>query len=200
MTDQAGQQELREIRRLMLESQRTVSDHGAHFVVWGLLISVSLVVGHLSRGGVLPVPERWLWVGAIAMGWAFSLWKGWSESRTEAVRSLANQVLTGIWVACGISLTILGFLSMGTGLIGWRALAAVICVVIGLCYFASGTIYRDPWIRPLACAWWLGGIAFFTVPALPYDLTLAAMIIAFQVAPGVVRYRRARAEVGQLAE
>ena len=199
MTDQAGQQELREIRRLMLESQRAVSDHGTRFVVWGVLISVTLVAGHLSRGGTLPVPEPWLWVVAIAIGWAFSLWTGWSESRTETVRSMANQVLAGIWIGCGISLTIIGFLGMATGLIEWRALAAVVCVVNGLCYFASGTIYRDPWIRPLAVAWWAGGIVLFTVPTLPVNLTLAAMVVAFQVAPGIARYRRGRAEVGRTA-
>ena len=184
--------ELDEIRRLMADSQRVISDRGTHFIAWGLIISAALVLSHFAATGRIGVNPGWIWVAAIGTGWIFSLVVGLRESREAAVQTLATRLLSAIWIGCGVTLTVLGVVGEAVGAFGTGGFNAVVAGVLGLCYFATGVIYGSPWVRRLAVAWWAGAVLLLALPGVPGDLVMAAMIVALQVVPGLLFYQRAR--------
>lgn len=184
--------ELEEIRRLMADSQRVVSDRGRHIIAWGVIVSVALVLSHFSNTGRIGFHAGWIWSAAIGTGWVFSLVVGLRESREAPVQTLATRLLSAIWIGCGITLTVLGVVGEVSGAFGADGFNAIVAGVLGLCFFASGVLYGSPWVTRLAVAWWLGAVALLAIPTVPQDLLMAGMVIALQVVPGAIFYRQAR--------
>lgn len=199
MNSESAYQEMSLIRQLMRESQRAICDDGKHYLAWGVLITAALLLTYGALEGAIPVRVRWVWVVAIALGWAFSLWAGWREGSRARVRNLASEMLGAIWIGAGIAMTLLGFLGAATGAIRLASLGGVMATVLGAAYFASAFLYRSRWVGLLAVGWWLGGVAMFLWPGRHTLPMMAGMLIALQIVPGMFLYARARAALEQPA-
>lgn len=187
--------DLSAIRRLMEESQRGVYESGRHYVLWGLTIAAGLGATYLALQSA-PRAIPWIWGACLGVGWVVSMWLGMRDAARAPVDSLIGRTVAGIWIGCAVSLTLLAVLGPYTGAIRSAALPAVIAAVLGSGYFASSFAYRNAAVRWLAAAWWLGAIGLFLRPGPGALLVLAAMLVAFQVIPGLVFYRRARRQAG----
>ncbi len=50
--------ELSEIRRLMADSQRVVSDRGTHFIAWGVVLSTALFVNRAFSSSQIKLQQH----------------------------------------------------------------------------------------------------------------------------------------------
>ena len=59
----------------------------------------------------------------------------------------------------GVTLTLLGTVSMFSGAIDPRTMSGIVAIVFGAGYFATGFAGGLRWIQGVGVAWWVGGVA-----------------------------------------
>lgn len=198
MDPQPNTDDLAAMRRLMEESSRGVYETGKHYMLWGLVVAAGLCLTYWSLGrreAWIP----WIWGIGLLVGWGAAAWLGSREAARAPVETLVSQTRAGIWIGCGIGMTILGLLGYYTGAIRPGALPAVIAVVMGVGYFASSFAYRSMVVRALGVAWWIGAVALLLWQGPHALLVLAALLVVLQVVPGALFHRRARARAASAA-
>lgn len=191
MDDRPDERDLATIRRLMEESQQGFPEAGKHFITWGIVIALALVLTYASLGGA-PLSVGWVWAVSLVAGWALSLWMGWREGVRAPVQSLVGRVVAGIWIGCGVSATLVAVLGYYAGALPPAALPGAVSLVVAASYFASSFAYRSAWMRVLAVAWWLAAAVMLLRPGPSSLLVMAGLLVALQIVPGVLFYRRAR--------
>lgn len=185
-------EDLAAIRRLMEESQAAAADDGRHFLLWGTLTALGLLGTYAGLTGAAAIDPRWLWGAVLALGWCGSFWLGLRGARTPRVRTLGGRLLAVIWIGCGVTLSLIAAAGLLGGAVPPQALSGLVSVVIGGAFLASGALTGQRWLRMIAVVWWVAGGGMLFFPGLYTLPLLAVMALAFQVAPGVVLYRRSR--------
>ncbi len=127
-----------------------------------------------------------VWIGLIAIGWGYAYFESRKHKRIKSTTSLTGKILGGVWLACGISMTILGFIGTISGAIRGVYVSPVLCLVLAIAYFVTGVVYDYKWQRNLSIGWWAGAIVMFFYPGAYSTLIMALMMIAFQIAPGII--------------
>lgn len=192
MDDRPGSGDLEAIRRMMEEAQSGAPDSGKHFLLWGAVTAVGLVGTYINLNGP-PEATGWLWGVAIALGWAVAMWVGWREQSRARVQNLMNSVVAGIWIGTSVSVTLVVIGGLYLKAFAASALPGATSLVIGGGFFASSFAYRSAWLRAMAIGWWVGGSAMLAWRG-PYTLLLmAGLVVAFDIVPGIVLFRRANA-------
>lgn len=186
------QDDLAAIRRLMEDSQAAAADDGRHFLLWGTLTAAGLLGTYAAVAGALAVDPRWLWGVLLAVGWAGSIWLGFRGARGTRVTTLGRRLLALVWIACGVTMTLIAAAGLLGGAVDVRALSGLMAVVVGGPYLASAALTGERWLAAVAAAWWIAGGVMLFVPGLYTLPLLAAMALAFQAAPGALLYRRWR--------
>ena len=199
MQEQTARDELAMIRSLMQDSQRIVHENGAHYLGWGVLSAAALLLTYAAAASRLDSIIPWIWVVAIGAGWVFSLWIARRSRRTARVRTLAGRLLGAIWMGCGITLTLFGFIGGATGAIPWGSLQGVLAGILGIGYFASSFVYDSAAWRYLAAGWWAGAALMLLWPGPHTLLLLAALVVALEIVPGALLYARSRRETALAA-
>ncbi len=186
MTSDTLQGDLAYIKKIVQESRKNIGLSGDHLIVWGILVSIALFVtwaNHYYNWGA----NEWLhWVLVIGGGWLFEIIYGRTVDRKIPVRTYTDKIEGFMWLSIGITLTILGFLGIGTDAIRPEYISPIFSTVLAIGYFTSGVIYEVKWIRNLAFGWWGGAIIMFLFPGSYHLLFMAGMMIAFQAIPGFI--------------
>lgn len=186
------QQDLAVIRRLMEESQTAVAEDGRYFLLWGVLTAAGLLGTWAAVTGAVALDPRWLWGALVGAGWIGSFWMGFRSGNQPRVRTLGGRLIAVVWIACGITLTLIAAAGLLGGAVPVRALSGLVSVVVAGGFLASAVLTGQRWLGAVAAAWWLGGGLMLFLPGLYTLPLLAAMAIALQVVPGLVLRRQAR--------
>jgi hypothetical protein len=187
MEEATAREELAWIRSLMDQNQRFLRGTWRHQFVWGLVGTVGLVGTWLAvrtqSTGWIP----WIWVICVGSGWAYSLpfSRGRRSVGPPRVRSAASRAFGGIWMALGVTLTLLGTVSMFSGAIEPRAMPGIVAVVFGSAYFATGFVGGLRWIQIVGVTWWIGGVGLLFQQGPDALLVLAAMTVALEIGPAL---------------
>lgn len=191
-TDRTPAEDLALIRRLMDESGKAVDAGGPFLVLWGVLVAAALLATWAYTRGALALSPTWIWGVAVAIGWIASLWLGRRRERRAPVRTTGGRVMAGIWVGGGVTMTLFGFVGIGSGALTPTGHMAATAGVLGACSFASSFVVRSTAYRWLAVGWWLGAIAIFLWPGPHALLVMTGLIVALLVAPGLWLLSRGR--------
>ena len=109
MTDLDAQQELAFIKKVMTDSRKILIDDGKGTIFWGLLISFGLLITYLSVVQNWETLLSWFWPVLIAFGWIYTIVTEIRHERKRRVKTFAGKIMAAVWIAFGISATILGF-------------------------------------------------------------------------------------------
>jgi len=187
MTKETMQDDLAYIKKIVEESKRNVCAIGDHLIVWGILVSIALIVSWFLAINQIGGKTEWIhWGMVIAGGWLFEMIYGWKVDRKKPVRTYAEKVDGFLRLSIGITMTLLGFLGVSSGAIHYEFVNPVLSSILAIGYFSSGIIYDVKWIRNLAFGWWGGAIIMFLFPGYYHLLLMAGMMIAFQTIPGFI--------------
>ncbi|MCH7611756.1 MAG: hypothetical protein IIB45_00150 [Candidatus Marinimicrobia bacterium] len=191
MTKETIQDDLAFIKKIVEESRKNVCASGIHLIVWGILVSIGLMVSWflvtyypIERGN-----EWFHWALVITGGWLFELIYGWKVDSKRPVRTYAEKADGMLWLSIGITMTILGFVGGVTGAINTHFLSPIFSTTLAIGYFTSGVLYDVKWVRNLAFGWWAGAIIMFIFPGLYHLLLMTGMMIVFQTIPGYIIYK-----------
>ena len=187
MNKDTVQDDLAFIKGIITESRKNKCASGIHLIVWGILVSIALIVSWFLAINQIGGKTEWIhWGMVIAGGWLFEIIYGWKVDRNKSVRTYAEKVDGFLWLSVGITLTLLGFIGVVSGAINHQFINPVLSSILAIGYFSSGIIYDVKWIRNLAFGWWGGAIIMFIFPGHYHLLLMAGMMIAFQAIPGFI--------------
>lgn len=126
----------------------------------------------------------------IGLGWVFELIYNVKRKKKVLVRTFAEKADGMLWLSLGISMTLLGFVGVGSGAINIEFLSAVLSIVIAAGYFVTGVLYDVKWVRNLAFGWWGGALIMFLIPGHVSLLLMALMMFLLQIIPGYIIYKK----------
>lgn len=184
------------IRRLMQSARETAVDHSGHLILWGFLQAAAGSMAYLVRQGAFYVSINLIWAVAIGIGFAGSWLLALRLRRSAPVNSLVNRVLAAIWIGCGLSLSLVGFLGAGTGAVPSPVMPGVKSVIIGCAFFASAPLFNRAFYWVLAGVWWILGSALLLHPAPGSNLVFVCAPILFMLVPGLLLRARRRPGAG----
>ena len=188
MTEIDAQQELAFIKKVMSDSRKILLDDGKGFIFWGILVTIGLMVTYLSVSGRWQVSLGWFWPALVAIGWIYTIVTEIRRERRSKTSTFAGKVLGGLWLAVGISATILGFVGSLSGAYHGVFISPLISIVLGIGYLLSGILYGKNWLALLSIGWWLGSIIMFFMQNLEVILVMIGMMIILQIIPGIILF------------
>lgn len=186
MTTDTIQDDLAFIKKIVEESRKNVGLSGDHLIVWGLLVSIGLMVTWANHYFQWHASEWLHWILVIGGGWLFEIIYGRTVDRKKPVLTYAEKIDGFLWLSIGITMTLLGFIGIGTHGIHPHVISPIFSTILAIGYFSSGVIYDVKWIRNLAFGWWGGAIIMFIFPGLYHLLFMAAMMVVLQTIPGFI--------------
>ena len=195
METKQAELEITLIKKIMQDSRKIIAFNGVDYIIWGILVLLGLIGTYASiiiREGIYII---WVWIILMGIGWIYSLSVHYIGSKKVRTWTLAGKLLGGIWLSCGIAMFIIGFVATYAGAIKGWAIAPTISVILGIAYFASGIIYGHPWVKYLYLGWWGGAVVMFLYPGRHTLLIFAAMMILFQIIPGILFYIKWKKEL-----
>ncbi len=194
MTDLDAQQELAFIKNVMTDSRKILIDDGKGTIFWGLLISFGLLITYFLVTQGWETSLSWFWPALIGFGWIYTIVTEIRHKRKRRAITFAGKIVGAVWIAFGISATILGFVGTVSGAYHGVFISPLIAVLLGTGYLVSGLLYGKAWVSYLSIAWWGGAIVMFFMQNLETLLIMIGMMILFQVIPGIILYREFKKE------
>jgi len=183
------------IKKVITDSQKVLLDNGKIYILWSSLAILCIVLKYGKTAIGFDFNNLWIYIPVILFG---SLLTHLLKKRSNAerhVRTFSQKILAGIWISWGVSILILVIVGYLSGEIEDRAIPAIIATVMGSGQFVSGIASNTSWIRNAAIGWWIGAIVMFFLPGEYTIALLGAMLIVFQLVPGVIIYRKWKKEL-----
>jgi hypothetical protein len=192
MDQQTARSELASIRSLMADSQAFLSGTWQHQLLWGTLAAIGLSATWVAAREESYTAIAWIWGVTLVSGWLCSVWlmRRWTGS---PVRNVATRAFGGIWLSLGVTLTLIGTVSIYSGALEPSSLPGVLALVFGAGYFASGFMAGMPWLSAVGVAWWASGVALLFRRGPGGMLVLAVLVLLLEVVPALVLRNRERA-------
>jgi hypothetical protein len=199
MIEDQAREDIALIRRAIEEGAAYATAGSPDMLVWGIAVAIGYLGTYGFIRGWSPVAPGPLWAACIGLPWLFSLRRLARRLVGSAVaaRGPMAQALSMLWFGCGVFFTTMGIAVNATGEARYGWWNAVVAGVMGIGFFASASLTRLAWLRWVAIAWWLGGLALFALRHRLEALPLAAALMLLLLAgPGYVlmsgRSRRAQ--------
>jgi hypothetical protein len=189
--------ELLFIKKVIQDSRRIMLDNGLGFIVWGILITTGMLFGYIKFLLALNFDYIWAWVVIITCGWVFSYFN-YYKKKPGRIETFAGKIIGNLWFSIGITISILGFGGYFSGAINGQHISGVIAVVLGAAYYISSVLYEWKWFKLVALLWWVGGFVMFYVYDATQFLLMAGLMIFGQIVPGIVCYRKYKAQVNEV--
>lgn len=188
--------EFAEVQLALEKGYRLTPFRGLLFLFWGLilakcsLVQWSIITYQVPIDGLL-----YIWTPSIIFGIVCTVVYARLTLEEFHRAPLTNNLVRGIWVACAISLALLGIVGVGFQEFSPWLLPAMLAVMLGLGYCIHGFLDKRPLFFFAAAGWWLGSVWLFYLANTDTLLWLAGMLVAFQVAPSTLLWLERRRQV-----
>lgn len=187
--------ELSVIKKIMEDSRSAVLNNGWHYIFWGIIVSAALLTNYVMAIMKIAVTYQgmmWfiLMTSAAITGTIIERY----ADKKRKVKTFAGKLLSSLWIAGGIAMFMFGFMGTISGAYNPVYICPIISTVLGVTYFTSGAIQQLKWLQMISFGWWTGAIFTFIFPGMHTLLIFAAMMIGFQVIPGIIINRKWKKE------
>jgi len=195
-----AEEEISVIKKIMEDSKKAIVDNGWHYIYWGAIVTAALITNYLMVLNRVSVNSQgMLWFISMT---AAAILEGIIERRRDKqikVKTFAGKLLNTLWSASGICMFILGFAGTISGAYNAIMIFPLISIVLGSAYLISGVIQQVKWLSVISLFWWGGALVLLLLPGIHSMLVFAAMIMCFQVTPGVIMFVQSKRELKLLA-
>lgn len=181
-----AREDLAAIRALMTDSQRLVRGTWSYQLVWGILATAGLTGTWIAQRTERYDAILLMWVALVAVGWAFSIARSRRDRSSAPVRNAATRAFGGIWMGLGVTLTLIGIVTIPTGAVAPGGLPGILAALLGAGYFASGFLAGLRWMLYVGLAWWLAAGALLVWQGPAAILALAALTVVLEIVPALV--------------
>lgn len=194
MNEKVAAEELAFIKNIINESRKSFALNGKPYIFWGILIVMGLGLEYLRGIDVFDFKYMFfVWIVLVGIGWGYAYIDSRKHKKKSKFYSLADRLIGGVWLASGISMTIVGLLATISGAINGVYVSPVISLILAIAYFVTGIVYDYNWQRNLSIGWWAGAIYMFFFPGEHTTLIMAIMMILLQIVPGIILLNKVKA-------
>lgn len=187
MNEKKITEEIAFIKNIIKESRSSFALSGKPYILWGILIVVGLFLEFFRKFLAWEFMYMfYIWIILITSGWLYTYSESRKHKSKSKTKSLGPKILGSVWLACGISMTIFGFLGTISGAIKGVYVSPVLSLVLAIAFFVTGVIYEYKWLRNLSAGWWIGAVIMFFFPSQYTTLIMALMMIGLQIVPGIL--------------
>lgn len=192
MTQHDAAADLAFIRQHIEQTRRYTAAKGVFFVIWGVAVSLSLLLTWLQVAGALGGSQWAIWIPTTVVAWSLTLWFAWKQQQESAVPHHAH--LIGMnWTAIGVAMMAVFFVGVGRGTLGYAGIPGLSAILVGVGIFNTGHLSGLRWLAAVGVVWLVAGALMLAFPGL-HNLPAMALLLVFgQIAPGLVLMRAERA-------
>jgi hypothetical protein len=196
MTQHDALEDLAYIRQVMEQTRRYTAAKGIFFVIWGVAVSVSLLLTWLQVVSVIGGSQWAVWIPTTLGAWGLTLWFSWKQQRESAVPHHAH--LIGMnWTAVGVAMMIVFFVGVARGTVSYAAIPGLSALLVGAGIFNTGHLSGLRWLAVVGAVWLAAGALMLAFPGLHNLLATALLLVFGQIVPGLVLMRAERAAQGR---
>ncbi len=185
--------ELSLIKKMMDDSRKLNIDNGIHYIFWGILVTIALLINYVMI--LTKMPGNYIglaWFILMLSGAFIDGIIGRKQSKSSRVTTFTSRIMGSLWFASGIAMFMYGFLGTVTKAYNPVFICPVISTSLGISYFTSGAIQQIRWLQNISFGWWAGAAFMFIFPSVHTLLVFAIMMICFQVIPGLILNKRSK--------
>ena len=193
MEEKTAVEELQFIRKIIEESRRAVIYNGFDYIFWGVLVIVGMLSTYFLEIIHVYFNYALIWAVLIPFGWLVSIYNG-IKTKSRQPHTFAHKILSYVWGATGVGMTLVGFIGPASGCISPLAISPILAIMVGGAYFLTGKIVDSKWTSNLAFGWWTGGIILLFIQSVAQLLVMALLMLLFQTIPGIIIYRKYKTE------
>ncbi|MBK7252760.1 MAG: hypothetical protein IPI04_02290 [Ignavibacteria bacterium] len=188
--------ELSLIKKMMEDSRRLNIDNGIHYIFWGILVTIALLINYAMV--LLKVPGNYIglaWFILMLSGALIDGIIGRRQSKSSKVTTFTSRIMGSLWFASGIAMFMYGFLGTITKAYNPLFICPIISTSLGISYFTSGAIQQIKWLQNISFGWWAGAAFMFIFPSVHTLLIFAVMMICLQVIPGLILNKKSKQDL-----
>ncbi|MGE9297216.1 MAG: hypothetical protein ACQKBV_13115 [Puniceicoccales bacterium] len=178
-----------ELELALERSERVVASRMLLLVFWGLILAKCILLQWAILRYDVPVDGGlFIWTPSFIFGAVCTIVYGKVTFEEFHRTPLTSRLVRGIWAACIAAMSLLGIVAVGLGGMSPFLLPGVFAVLMGVGFFIQGAMDPRPYLRTAAIGWWLGSIWLIYQASADALLSLAVMVIAFQVTPTLLLF------------
>ena len=188
--------ELSLIKKMMEDSRRLNIDNGIHYIFWGILVTIALLINYAMV--LLKVPGNYIglaWFILMLSGALIDGIIGRRQSKLSKVTTFTSRIMGSLWFASGIAMFMYGFLGVISKAYNPLFICPIISTSLGISYFTSGAIQQIKWLQNISFGWWAGAAFMFIFPSVHTLLIFAVMMICLQVIPGLILNKKSKQDL-----
>lgn len=193
-------EELAYIRKIIDDSRIAFVEDGKPYIVWGVIVALGMTFTYICALMDRDLGTGYVWIGLTILGWVYIFMYARKKEKTTRAKSIIDRVQGAVWGAVGSMIgfvIVLIFIGQALNIpdmpgIHPLYICFITAVLVGIGYFVSGVANDLKWLRNIALAWWIAAIPMYLWPSVHVLGLYAFMIVAFQVVPGIVLYRKYR--------
>jgi hypothetical protein len=192
MTQQNALDDLAYIRNVMEQTRRYTAAKGVYFVVWGVAVSVSMLLTWLQIERVIGGSQWAVWTPTVLIAWGLTLYFSWKEQR-EGVAPYHAHLIGMNWTAVGVAMMCVFFIGVSRGTVHYSAISGLSALLVGIGIFNSGHLSGLRWLAGVGVLWLANGAAMLAWPGQHTLPWMAVLLLIGQIVPGLVLMREERA-------
>ena len=196
--------ELEFIKNIIHDSRKKIEDSGDSAIMWGIIVIIGILYTYFSALTKVYAYTLWVWLGVLSFGWIVTFIRTRNQKKQNLPQTFALKVQDALWIASGISMTIIGIVCSVQFksevsesvpfpyIINSMAIAPTISIILGTAYYVTGYINDSKAMTRMGYGWWVGGIIMFYWKSIHHFPLFAAMMLFFQVIPGIICYKKSK--------
>jgi hypothetical protein len=180
------EEQIKIIQAMLEKTRRNFADNGTHFIMWGWLILSACVSQYIF---VFFNQSEWIgimWIAIMMSGGILSTITGIRQDRKKGAVTFADQAIGSLWLACGLSMSLITFLGVPMGIISMKALNPIIMMNIWIGVLVTGRILDWKPLQWSALLWFAGAIVCMMIHWHYHSLVMAILIIPGYIIPGYI--------------
>jgi hypothetical protein len=176
--------ELEVIKSMIAKARESTADNSVYLIVWGWLAFAGSLATYAFVYFRLYGLIWTAWAGVVGLGVMSNIALHRRSGKGTQAKTYVGDALQNLWIACGVAMTIMGFVGSISPNVSYKPLFPVISIIVGIGLFTTGGIVDWKVLRMGGVLWWAGAILMMFVPVTFHPLIMAVIVIPGYLVPG----------------
>jgi hypothetical protein len=187
-----AKEDIQLIKEMIEKSKKSTAESGLIFIVWSILPILAIMtmyfLVYLEKYNLI-----WLnWVVFMGIGAVFSVIYSINRRKTAKVRTYTQIAIWHLWIACGLTFPLMGFVFPLMGLYSFEIIPIMVAVIAGIGIFTTGGIVEWNLLKWCGLVWLGGAIIMGLVHWHYRSLLFIPLILIGYLMPGLLLNKKYR--------